>query len=133
MNTEKENKNRIKQIIGYAVSKGVTSSQKDFGRILGYENESSFSQILNKVPLSNELIQKIKDVLPEINTEWLQSGDGNMLNSEIKNVSAPVQVGGHINANSTIDKALDEIAAQRRINEKLQDKIFELIDKLTEK
>ena len=133
MNTEKENKNRIKQIIGYAVSKGVTSSQKDFGRILGYENESSFSQILNKVPLSNELIQNIKDVLPEINTEWLQSGDGNMLNSEIKNVSAPVQVGGHINANSTIDKALDEIAAQRRINEKLQDKIFELIDKLTEK
>ena len=126
-------KERIKKVIRYAVQKGVATSQKDFGRVLGYTNESAFSQSLNKVPLSNSLLGKIKEALPDIDLQWLISGEGEMLTVANGSVSAPVQVGVDINATSTIDKALDEIAAQRRMTEALQGKLFELIDKITDK
>ena len=127
----KENKERLKKLIGYAISKGVATSQKDFGRVLGYENESSFSQLLNKEQISDELIKKIKETLPEINIQWLINGVGDMIEKNI--IPSNSQVGVGINSNSTIDKALDEIAAQRKMTEALQNKLFDLIDKLTEK
>lgn len=126
-----EHKERVKKVVGYAVQKGVATSQKDFGRVLGYENESAFSQLLNRAPLSNSLIRKIKEVLPDVDVQWLLTGEGSMLINS--SVSAPVQVGGNINANTTIDKALDEIAAQRKMNEVLQSKLCDLMNKLIEK
>ena len=125
----KENKERLKKMIAFAISKGVAKSQMDFGRVLGYENESSFSQILNKTPISVEFAKKIKETLPELSLDWIINGEGEML-QRADGVSAPVQVGVDINANSTIDKALNEIAAQRKMNEALQAKLFELIDKI---
>lgn len=59
----KENKERLKKMVAFAVSKGIATSQKDFGRFLGYDNESSFSQILNKMPMSVDLANKIKEAL----------------------------------------------------------------------
>lgn len=128
----KENKERLKKLVAFAVSKGIATSQKDFGRFLGYDNESSFSQILNKMPMSVDLATKIKEALPELNLAWIINGEGDMLMPS-SGISAPVQMGVDINANSTINKALDEIAAQRRMNETLQAKLCDLVDKMIEK
>lgn len=122
---------RYRVILRELKSRLNLDNQKDIAKHYGY-NESYFSQIINGVVSDADFIKKLYKEFPDMNIDWLLKGDSNMV-TDIKNISAPVQVGGHINANSTIDKALDEIAAQRRINEKLQDKIFELIDKLTEK
>jgi hypothetical protein len=58
---------------------GIVASQKDLGRKLGYSNESSFSQIINqKVAEPKDFVERIKSLYPELNTDWLLYGEGEM-------------------------------------------------------
>ena len=91
--------------------------------------------------ITPEKLQKIALYNPELNTGWLMTGEGEMLKSSvnIENGDGSTQVigdGNHVTTPSTIDKALDEIAAQRKLVEKSQEQIDRLIgvlEKLTEK
>lgn len=99
--------------------------------------------------------EKLNNVLkefPELNREWLLYGEGEMLKSSvsIENGDGSTQIigdGNHVGAHSTIDIALQEITAQRklvekaheliqeqvRINKEQTDKFLAIIEKLTEK
>lgn len=78
---------------------------------------------------------------PDLNTGWLMTGEGEMLKSSvtIENGDGSTQVigdGNHVSTPSTIDKALDEIAAQRKLVEKSQeqiDRLLGVLEKLTNK
>lgn len=60
---------------------GRVKNQKDLGEKLGYSNESSFSQVINeKVSEPKDFIPKLKQVFPELNANWLLTGEGEMLN-----------------------------------------------------
>ena len=91
--------------------------------------------------ITPEKLQKISLYNPELNTGWLMTGEGEMLKSSvtIENGDGSTQVigdGNHVTAPTTLDKALDEIAAQRRLVEKSQeqiDRLLSVIEKLTEK
>lgn len=124
---------RYKILVRYAVSQGIAENQRDLGRMLGYNNESSFSQIINeKVDRPKEFISKLKSLIPNLNIDWIDTGEGDMIISTSKQSAN----GSHIqqfdnspnsgnNSNnscslSLIEKALDEIAAQRHITEKTQ-------------
>ena len=101
--------------------------------------------------ITPEKLQKISLHNPELNTGWLMTGEGEMLKSgvSIENGDGSTQVigdGNNVNTPSALDKALDEIAAQRRLVEKSQelikeqvrinkeqtDRFLAIIDKLTE-
>lgn len=74
---------RIKLLVGYLVKKGVAANQCEFGKLMGYSSESSFSQILNgKVPLPKQFISKLRRIEPDINMRWLKTGEGAILLSE---------------------------------------------------
>lgn len=88
--------------------------------------------------------EKLNNVLkefPELNREWLLYGEGEMLKSSvsIENGDGSTQIigdGNHVGTPSTLDKALDEIAAQRKLVEKSQeqiDRLLAVVEKLTEK
>ena len=95
-------------------------------------------------------LRKIALCYPELNTGWLMTGEGEMLKTvSIENGDGSTQIigdGNHVSTPSTLDKALDEIAAQRRLVEKSQelikeqvrinkeqtDRFLAIIDKLTE-
>ena len=48
---------RIKVVVKWLIGNGVAGSQKEIGILLGYKNESSFSQVLNnKVALPIDFI-----------------------------------------------------------------------------
>lgn len=82
MNEIEERKNRLKTLIRFAVGQGLASTQKDLGKILGYTNESSFSQIINgKVEIPKNFISKLKNLIPNLNEQWLLTGEGEMLNA----------------------------------------------------
>lgn len=97
-------------------------------------------------------LRKIALCYPDLNTGWLMTGEGEMLKSgvSIENGDGSTQIigdGNHVGAHSTIDIALQEITAQRklvekaheliqeqvRINKEQTDRFLAIIDKLTEK
>ena len=71
---------RVKLIITFLINKGVAKSRKEIGQLLGYTNESSFSQILNeKVSMPKNFINKLSSLDEGINQIWLFTGNGEML------------------------------------------------------
>lgn len=71
---------RIKLVVTFLINKGIAKSRKEIGQILGYTNESSFSQLLNgKVSIPKNFIKKLVALDESINQNWLMTGDGEML------------------------------------------------------
>ena len=74
---------RNKTLVRHIISLGIASSQKDLGVKMGYENESYFSQIVNeKVDTPKDFIRKLKEFVPDLNIDWLLTGEGGMLKTE---------------------------------------------------
>ncbi len=71
---------RYKILVRYLVSIGVAANQKDLGSKMGYNNESAFSQVINgKTTEPKNFTEKLKNLMPDLNTEWLETGNGNMI------------------------------------------------------
>ena len=104
-----------------------------------------------KSDLGAKTIDKILNKYQDLNKVWLLTGEGEMLKSSvsIENGDGSTQIigdGNHVGAHSTIDIALQEITAQRklvekaheliqeqvRINKEQTDRFLAIIDKLTE-
>ena len=75
---------------------------------------------------------KLKNVLtafPDLNRDWLLYGEGEMLKDNVTQISHGDNSpnisgnGNNVNAASTIDKALNEIAEQRKLVSKAQDQV----------
>ncbi len=118
---------RNKILVRHIISLGIASSQKDLGVLLGYNNESSFSQIINeKVPYPKDFINKLKNVLPDINEHWLLTGEGEMLveaaevveaeeiKSDVLHVKCDKQTSGHCRA--TMPFVSNDIVQSRDID-----------------
>lgn len=72
---------------------GQIPNQRELGRMMGYKNESSFSQILNgKQPMPKVFLNKLKSTIPSVNTVWIETGEGEML---VKDGTAPVVQQNH--------------------------------------
>ena len=91
-------------------------NQKSLGELLGYKNESYFSQIINnKVPLPEDFISKIKSLDENISERWIIDGAGEMLidsTSQINNSGEFSNTGDIINTvtnNSTNQEYLEII------------------------
>lgn len=78
MNYKGNKATRYKLLVEYAKEHGIAKSQKDLGKKLGYTNESSFSQILTGKTEPKDFYIKLKSLLPLLNTEWLDTGNGDM-------------------------------------------------------
>ena len=70
----------LKILIRWMLQQGMYgSSQKVLSNRLGYK-ESSFSQIVNgHVPVSGRFVNKLCEMEPRINRDWLMNGQGEML------------------------------------------------------
>lgn len=70
---------RVSDVIRFLIFSKVALDKQDLAQKLGY-NVSSFSQIINgRVPLSNKFVDKLIEFAPNINEEWLKTGEGEML------------------------------------------------------
>ena len=120
------------RLIKYLKIKKV--GQNKFERLAGISN--GYISHLKSSP-STEILMKILDAAPDLNQAWLLTGEGEMLLPRTCSTTTindqHTSVAGnsnHVNATSTLDKALDEIAAQRRLVEKAQEQIDRLISLL---
>lgn len=71
---------RIKTVVKWLIGAGYASNQKEIGELLGYTNESSFSQILNgKKSLPSTFVDRLLAIDGNLNKDWLMTGKGEML------------------------------------------------------
>ena len=105
----------------------------ELGRLLGYNNESYFSQIINgQVEEPKDFMKKLKELVPSLNVEWLQNGIGEMTGGSV--VQQSNQSGDNINGVSPDSgKLLDVILRQSAQLSKSQEQLSksqEQIDRL---
>ena len=142
---------RYKILIRQLINLGIVSSQKELGKKMGYNNPSAFSQVINgKAKEPKLFMQKLKHVFPNLNIDWLENGEGEMIiddsttntininRDSVKvggNVSGSIQQGG--NLSEIVEKLINELAEQRRelaeqrrASNRQQELINTLIEKL---
>ena len=82
-----------------------------------------------KQSISPAKLSKITSTYPELNAGWLMTGEGEMLKSSVSqsangnNVTQVAGNGNRVNSACSLDKALDEIAEQRKLVAKSQEQI----------
>lgn len=109
---------RIKLVVKWLIGTGVARNQESIGRLMGYSNKSSFSQILNdKVSLPNDFIDRLCSLNENINFVWVKDGIGNMI-TDIFTSNSP----------SSEDNLVPDISLNRSDTITLR-----LLDKLDEK
>ena len=121
---------KIEEMLAY-----LNINAKAFSEKLGYERPQIIYDILKgrTKRISEDLAIKITTVFPVIRKSWLLADDGDMIYASINqeiNGGHNTQVAGnnnHVNSPATLDKAIDEIAAQRKLVEKSQEQIDRLL------
>lgn len=98
--------NRIKKYIDY---KGISVSA--FEKSIGMSNASFGKSLKNGGSIGGDKLEKILSVYPDINAEWLLTGDGEMLKSTTKMKIS------HID-NDWILKRFEEIVAENALLKK---------------
>ncbi len=126
---------RYKFFLQYLVSVGFAPDQKGIGQMIGYNNPSAFSQVINgKKQMPKDFTAKLKGIYPDLNEDWLETGEGKMLLSENggQNFFGDIKGGDNkfsgrdmtVNPPCTlgfdIDRVFQEISAQRKLTEEAQ-------------
>lgn len=128
-----EVKDRIKAILDYyhlSVSEFVTQTRVKTGQAV-YDLLSGKTK-----SISQSMEDKILSCFQDVNRAWLLTGEGEMIKSSVQqmlNGDNNTQIAGnnnHVNLPSTLDKAINEIAEQRKLVAKAQEQIDRLISLL---
>lgn len=129
---------RLRKIIDELKSARSVYTDADFARIVDV-SRSELSQMLSgKRPVSKRLVSNLLTEFPTINEDWLMTGAGEMLDSSTpQTVTATLSAeegstafigdNNKVNADQTIAMLVAEVAAQRRVTEKVLEQNSELL------
>ncbi|MBR4562211.1 MAG: hypothetical protein IKO23_09870 [Bacteroidales bacterium] len=98
-----------------------------FERLCGLSN--GYLNQLKKEP-SLSKIEKILETFPELNKEWLMTGEGQMLNGTVigdGNIKGDNNNWTNVNTDSALLRAIEAIGEQQKITAKSQEQIDRLI------
>ena len=131
-----EVKDRIKSILDYyhlSVNEFVKQTRVKTGQAV-YDLLSGKTK-----SISQSMEDKILSCFQDVNRAWLLTGEGEMIKPSVQqmlNGDNNKQIAGnnnHVNLPSTLDKAINEIAEQRKLVAKAQEQIDRLISLLERK
>lgn len=104
---------RIKLAIAY-IQVNENIKQKDVAIAFGYKDQSSFSRILiGASPIPKDMVNKLAELYPYLNKEWLISGKGSLLDK------SNLVTEKEIEENKTVDELLEIIKIQSSNETKL--------------
>lgn len=127
---------RLKIVIAELRKRKKVYSQAEFAEIVGI-SRTQFSEIVTgKRKLSDKAIHKIISAIPDINEDWLRTGEGEVLKSYLANAdNHSISIAGeevkenkiNVNTDETIAMLVAEVAAQRKLTEKVLEQNSDLI------
>lgn len=127
---------RVKLIVNELKEQRRIHSDADCARLIGIDKAELSKMMAGKRNVSQRCINGLLTTFPEINEEWLRTGEGEMLKNTSANAeSHSISIAGeeikenkiNVNADETIAMLIAEVAAQRRLTEKVLEHNTELI------
>jgi transcriptional regulator with XRE-family HTH domain len=116
---------RLKKLVSWIIFSGYAKNESELASKLGY-TKSSFSQIMNgRVPVADRFLNKISEIVSNLNIEWIRFGTGDMLNdTDLENRNLNIEIENPINENEKEKMMLRVIESQQRTIEKLTDLVI---------
>ena len=127
---------RIKLIVSELKKQRKVYSAADCARLIGLDKAELSKIMSGNRQVSQRCVDSLLTTFPEINEEWLRTGEGEML----KNASASADNHSisiadeeikenkiNVNTDETIAMLIAEVAAQRRLTEKVLEHNSELL------
>lgn len=136
-----EKVDRLRQVFNYIKSIGLVHTQKDLAERMK-ASEATVSKALKgeEQILTSSFLRRLNRAFDNIfNSQWLLTGEGEMLVHHVNqsvNGDNNTQIAGNNNRialPSTLDRAINEIAEQRKLVSKAQEQIDRLITLLEKK
>ena len=127
---------RIKEAVKELKKSRKVHSQADFAKEVGIGAVQLSEIVSGKRKISEYYVNKILTRFPEINAEWLYDGVGEMLKSHSANAdNHSISIAGeeikenkiNVNTDETIAMLVAEVAAQRKLTEKVLEQNSDLI------
>ena len=127
---------RLNQTILALKERRKIHSASDFARILGIDKADLSRMVTGKRPINQPFVDRILEHFPEINADWILNGDGEMLKSYSASAdNHSISIAGeeikenkiNVNTDETIAMLVAEVAAQRKLTEKVLEQNSDLI------
>lgn len=127
---------RVKEAIGELKKSRKVHSQADFAKEVGIGVVQLSEIVSGKRKVSEYYVNKILTRFPEINQDWLLNGNGEMLKSYSASAeNHSISIAGeeikenkiNVNTDETIAMLVAEVAAQRKLTEKVLEQNSDLI------
>lgn len=124
----------LERLKEYIDSKDISVAA--FEKSIGMSN-ASFGKCLKKGgAIGTDKLENILRIYPDISASWLLTGDGEMIKDSNVQTAGDNSTningnGNHVNTSELLDKALDEIAELRKLNQAQFERLMSIIEKLT--
>ena len=127
---------RVKETVKELKKSRKVHSQADFAKETGIGVVQLSEIVSGKRKVSEYYVNKILTRFPEINADWLRNGDGEMLKSHSASAeNHSISIAGeeikenkiNVNTDETIAMLVAEVAAQRKLTEKVLEQNSDLI------
>lgn len=126
---------RLKDLIKELKRQRKILNQAELAQLAGISRTQFSELVTGSRKISDKAIHKISSTFPEINEEWLRTGQGEMLKNSASAGNNSMSIAGDeikgnkitVNNDNTIALLVAEMAAQRRLTEKVLEQNSELI------
>ena len=129
---------RLRKIIDELKNARSVYTDADFARIVDVSRSELSKMLSGKRPVSKRLVSNLLTEFPTINEDWLMTGAGEMLDSSTPQAvtttlsaeegsTAFIGDNNKVNTDHTIAMLVAEVAAQRRVTEKVLEQNSELL------
>lgn len=126
---------RFKEITDELKKLKKVASDAELARILGISRGEMSNVLSGRRPVSRRIVDNLTTMFPEYSGAWLLTGEGEMMKKTSTASDHSVSIAGeeirentiHVNADNTIAMLVAEVAAQRRVTEKVLEQNTELI------
>lgn len=126
---------RVREVVDELKRQRKVYSDADFARIVDIPRGDLSQMMSGKRKVSKRCVSNLLANFPEINEDWLRTGEGEMLNTSASASNHSIAIAGeeikensiNVNTDDTIARLIAEVAAQRRVTEKVLEQNSELI------
>ncbi len=127
---------RFKDVTSELKKMRMVYTDADLARILGISRGEMSNVMSGRRPVSKRIVDNLTTQFPDINKTWLLTGDGEMLKTQSANAeNHSISIAGeeikenkiNVNTDETIAMLVAEVAAQRKLTEKVLEQNSDLI------